>query len=182
MNLPDRSVRAVPLPEASRATRFYPRTDLADAYAVGLPDGAIDDPEQLARFILAQQPPWIGALLKLRDGLVAGFGLKTVGQLRQATPASGERRIDFFRIFETHPHEILIGEDDSHLDFRLSVMTQPAPGAQGRQIVLSTVVHCHNTLGRAYIALIAPFHRRIVQASLARAARTGWPLRERPAA
>jgi Protein of unknown function (DUF2867) len=41
--------------------------------------------------------------------------------------------------------------------------------------VVSTVVHCHNRLGRTYITLIAPFHRRVVEAGLRRAARLGWP-------
>jgi hypothetical protein len=36
-------------------------------------------------------------------------------------------------------------------------------------------VHCHNRLGRIYITLIAPFHRLVVEASLRRAARLGWP-------
>ncbi|HEV3177687.1 MAG TPA: DUF2867 domain-containing protein [Stellaceae bacterium] len=34
-----------------------------------------------------------------------------------------------------------------------------------------TVVHCHNRLGRTYLAVIAPFHRAIAQANLERAAR-----------
>jgi hypothetical protein len=41
--------------------------------------------------------------------------------------------------------------------------------------VATTVVHCHNTLGRVYLAVIAPFHRRIVRSALQRAARRGWP-------
>jgi len=33
------------------------------------------------------------------------------------------------------------------------------------------VVHCHNRLGRIYLATIAPFHRVIVPASLEQAAK-----------
>ncbi len=33
------------------------------------------------------------------------------------------------------------------------------------------MVHCHNLLGRTYLSVIAPFHRRVVKASLDRAAR-----------
>jgi hypothetical protein len=36
-------------------------------------------------------------------------------------------------------------------------------------------VHCHNLLGRAYLFVIAPFHRLVVKASLRRAAHIGWP-------
>ena len=34
-----------------------------------------------------------------------------------------------------------------------------------------TVVHCHNRLGRTYLAVIAPFHRTILLANLERAVR-----------
>jgi hypothetical protein len=34
-----------------------------------------------------------------------------------------------------------------------------------------TVVHCHNRLGRTYLAVIAPFHRAIARANLEQAAR-----------
>ena len=69
-----------------------------------------------------------------------------------------------------------------HLDFRLSVLHETLPAVDGSasQVVLSTVVHCHNRLGRLYILLIAPFHRAIVQATLRRAARTGWPTALKP--
>ena len=34
-----------------------------------------------------------------------------------------------------------------------------------------TVVHCHNRLGRTYLAVIAPVHRTILLANLERAVR-----------
>jgi len=69
-----------------------------------------------------------------------------------------------------------LGEDDKHLDFRLSVLRSPdLSPTLGGQLTVSTVVHCHNLLGRAYILVIAPFHRLVVKASLRRAARIGWP-------
>src|SRR6218665_1202136 len=119
-------VLAIPLPPESRVVDRYPRTDLADAFAVDLPEGTISDPEALARFVLAQQPGWVAALMKLRDLLVAGFGLKTAAQLQAATGA-GTRRIHIFRIYETHAREIVLGEDDRHLDFRLSLLYRPPP-------------------------------------------------------
>jgi hypothetical protein len=169
-------VTPVALPAESAITRAYSRVNLADAYAVALPAGTVADPEVLARFLFSQQPPWVAGLMALRDGLVSLFGLKT----GKALAALGEReqasRVGIFKIYSRSPTEIVLGEDDNHLDFRLSVLcpAASAPGAE-RRLVLSTVVHCHNRLGRAYILLIAPFHRRIVQASLRRAALQGWP-------
>ena len=61
--------------------------------------------------------------------------------------------------------------------FRASALYQPAvpSGAGGARLVLSAVVHCHNALGRGYLAVIAPFHRRVARSLLRHAARIGWP-------
>lgn len=170
------SVTAVPVPAASRIAGFYARTDLIDAYAVTLPEHASRDPETLARFVFSRLPPWALALMAVRDALVAGFGLKTSRQLRPVTPRQQSERVGLFRIYTRETTEIVLGEDDRHLDFRLSLLcTEPTAQSPQRQLVLSTAVHCHNRLGRVYITLIAPFHRRIVRACLRQAARGGWP-------
>jgi len=170
------AVTAVPLPPASRATRFYAAPNLADAYAVRLPEGATHDPEQLARFMFATQAPWVARLLWVRDRIMSVFGVKTTDQLRAST-GSSVRRIAFFRLYEQDASEVLLGEDDSHLDFRVSVRCEPVAGAH-HQVIATTVVRCHNTLGRLYLLVIAPFHRQVVRSALHRAARTGWPLQE----
>ena len=171
------SVSSVALPSESRVSRMYKTTDLADAYAIRLPKDAITDPELLARFLFSQQAPWVATLMRLRDALVAGFGLKTSKQLQKPDGSSGDKRIYIFKIYETSSHEILLGEDDKHLDFRLSVLhqTRTVSAESTPYLIVSTVVHCHNRLGRAYILLIAPFHRLVVRSGLRRAARAGWP-------
>ncbi|MEP7298288.1 MAG: DUF2867 domain-containing protein [Burkholderiales bacterium] len=170
------AVAAVPLPPGSRATTFYRAPNLADAYAVRLPEHATHDPEALARFMFATQAPWVARLLRLRDLVVGVVGLKTTRQLQSEPAANTARRISFFRIYEQDAHEILLGEDDSHLDFRVSVRCEPIAGAP--HVVATTVVQCHNALGRLYILVIAPFHRLVVRSALQRAARAGWPRKE----
>jgi len=167
----------VPLPAESSIAKAYASMNLADAYSIELPAGASTNPELLARFIFAHQAPWIGRLMAVRDALVAGFGLKTAGHLASLDVESGAGRLSIFKIYSTSPTEVVLGEDDKHLDFRLSVLcsAQSSPGAK-RHLTLSTVVHCHNRLGRFYIFFIAPFHRLVVQSSLRSAARVGWPL------
>jgi hypothetical protein len=173
----DPLVAAVGLPKDSRIGSFYPAPHLADAYAVALAHDTIGDPERLARFLFAQQPAWIGRLMTLRDALVAGLGLKTARQLKALDTGGGSRRVGIFKIYETTPNEVILGEDDRHLDFRVSVLYRPQANGTAAvpQLVVSTVVCCHNRLGRNYIKLIAPFHRRVVQAGLRRASHIGWP-------
>ena len=178
MNSTDFSVTAVALPEAASIRTMYASTDLADAYAIRLPAHASSDPEQLARLILSNQAPWVGQLMRMRDAIVGRLGIKTAQQLQNAPDAAVGGRIYMFKIYAKTAHEVVLGEDDSHLDFRLSVLHEPATTAAGStpRLIVSTVVHCHNRLGRAYIALIAPFHRAVVQSALRRAARSGWPV------
>ena len=167
--------RAVPLPPESRIAAIYARVKLADAYAIDLPPAAAPNPEVLARFVFAHQARWISFLMRIRGALVAPLGLKTASGLRSA--ATNGSRIGIFKVYEVTAVEVIMGEDDRHLDFRVSALYQsPVQGSTGRpRFVLSTVVHCHNRLGRCYIGLIAPFHRMIVQSYLRRAARIGWP-------
>ncbi|RKT21470.1 uncharacterized protein DUF2867 [Paraburkholderia sp. RAU2J] len=171
------TVQSVAVPVESAVTRLYHAPDLADAYAVRLPDNAIDNPELLARFVFAHQAGWVGRLMELRDALVARFGLKTSKQLRAQAAGRSREHVDIFRIYTRSAHEIILGENDSHLDFRVSVLQQTRETRDGRSryLVLSTVVHCHNGLGRFYILAIAPFHRMVVRSALRRAARMGWP-------
>ncbi|KQQ56813.1 hypothetical protein ASF84_06470 [Pseudomonas sp. Leaf127] len=163
-------ITSVPIPSRSGLTHLYTSMHLADAFAIRLPPGTSRSPELLARFILSHRPAWVGWLIKVRDTVVACLGLKTAKHL-----GSLANRIGVFNVYSTNPTEILLGEDDKHLDFRISVLCTEAPEGSN-QLVFSTVVHCHNAIGRAYIFIISPFHRLIVKASLLRAARVGWPL------
>ena len=174
-------VRPVALPAQSGIAHLYSSVNLADAFAVRLPLSASRDPDQLARFIFAHQPSWIGNLTRIRDAIVACFGLKTARHLATLAGDSANGRVGIFKVYSTNATEVVLGEDDKHLDFRVSVLCsiEPAPES-GRQLTLSTVVHCHNLLGRAYILVIAPFHRMVVKASLRRAASVGWPQAANP--
>jgi len=110
----------------------------------------------------------------MRDAIVGLFGLKTAAALRSDT-SPRTPRVGIFRIYETHADEVVLGEDDSHLDFRVAVSRSAAADGQPEVLTTVTVVHCHNLLGRTYIRVIAPFHRKVVRSALERAARSGWP-------
>ena len=169
-------VKPVPLPAQSPVATVYEAMDLADAFATRLPFGTSSDPEVLWRFLISQQPSWIGWLTNVRDAIVACFGLKTAKHLATLPGDGRTDRIGIFKVYQRTETEIVLGEDDKHLDFRLSVLrTLDLPPALGGQLTVSTVVHCHNLLGRAYILVIAPFHRLVVKASLRHAASIGWP-------
>jgi Protein of unknown function (DUF2867) len=175
-----RGVREVPPPAESGVASWFDAADLADAFAV--PIDAADvakGVDSLARSALGDPAPWIRLLLGLRDALVAGFGVKTSQEVRRAAIADNAERIDFFRILARSDRELILGEDDRHLDFRLSLLLRVRPDGSGDELVATTVVHCHNALGRMYLALIAGFHRLVVIGNLSRASKKGWRIEPR---
>lgn len=121
---------AVSIPSDARAHSFYATPYLADAYAISLPPDVVANPEQLARYVFENQPAWVDTLMGLRDTLVAGFGLKTAKQLAAPSAGKTNKRVGIFKIYASSAQEVFLGEDDSHLDFRISVQLRPAPSRQ----------------------------------------------------
>lgn len=162
---------AVALPAESRIVSLVAGSDLADSFAITLPATSTRDVLALSRCALGHPAPWVSALLAIRDSIVRPFGVKTTGELRTASPAD---RIDIFRIHSVSENEVIVGEDDCHLDFRASILLRRKRDSQD-ELIVTTVVHCHNVPGRLYLAIILPFHRLIARAMLDGAARRGWP-------
>ncbi|WP_084069582.1 DUF2867 domain-containing protein [Paraburkholderia heleia] len=120
----DAKIEQASLPSASQLTSSHGRADFADAFSIDLPNAASQDAECIARHIFDHQPEWIATLLKLRDWFVRPFGLKRAADLWVA----GGDKVNIFRVFGRYPNEIVLGEDDMHLNFRLSVLVQPPSG------------------------------------------------------
>ena len=82
-------------------------------------------------------------------------------------------RVGIFRIRHLSDTEVVMGQDDKHLDVQVSICKQPAAPGTAPRVVLSTVVHIHNTLGHAYMAVITPIHRVIARGTAQRLADHG---------
>ena len=162
--------QAVPVPSDSVLAPLFGGADLLDAYAIQLPAGANDDLEALARAGFERQAWWIRGLTRMRDAMMVPVGVKSSRAVGAAAVARGPV-ISFFPLLSKSARELVVGEDDRHLDFRVAILLR-AGAAGGRELVVVTVVHCHNLLGRTYLAVITPFHRVIARASLEQAARS----------
>jgi hypothetical protein len=131
----------------------------ADAFRIAV-DGPPLDARIAAQRMMGRSPRWIESLLSLRNALVAPFGLKTSGAGDQG--AGG--LIGIFPVLIETPDRLVAGFNDSHLDFR--VVVDVTASAQGQQVTATTLVRTHNFLGRAYLAIIMPFHRLVVRSLL----------------
>ena len=121
------------------------------------------DARHAAEAMVARQPRWIEWLLALRNFIVAPLGLKTSG----AADGAARDMIGIFPVVSETPERLVAGFNDKHLDFRLVVDVASAGAV--RSITATTLVLTHNRFGRAYLAVILPFHRLIVPALLRKA-------------
>ncbi|WP_431048492.1 DUF2867 domain-containing protein [Roseateles sp. L2-2] len=168
-------VRRVDPPTDSRLAPSYAGANLADAFAIALSDNAPDDAMALARATLADPPWWFRALLAIRDAAVKPLGLKTSAAMRHHLDEIGVEHVDIFRVLSSTRDEAIFGEQDQHLDFKLSILIRrvdgPSAGSTRREAIATTVVNCHNRLGRFYLALILPGHVLVVRSHLKAAAK-----------
>ncbi|MEM9622860.1 MAG: DUF2867 domain-containing protein [Pseudomonadota bacterium] len=169
------SVNKVALPANSRLQGYIAAGDFIDCYAVA---SALD--ARAAADIALNFPAWTRGLLALRNTLVAPFGLATDGSATQGLATEGAttgesesvEQIGLFPIDptpaeNTAPDELLVGFNDKHLNFRISIL------ATGHQVHLATWVHPHNLGGHLYLGLVMPFHIVIVRDALQRVAAAG---------
>jgi hypothetical protein len=138
---------------------LLPDAQFIDAHRVDIGDADIDAREACVRMVL-HPPRWIDVLLRLRNILVSPFGLKTSGE---GAPAPGGL-IGLFPVVSETSERLVAGFNDYHLDFRLVVDVSHV--AEGRQVTSTTLVRTHNLLGRAYLALIMPFHKLVVRSMM----------------
>lgn len=144
-------VHEVHVPATPLLADALPRVDWSDAYAVPCRPGSPSDPQQWASAVFRSPPFWIRTLLGARELLVGAVGIDRAGR-------------SAFDTVRRSNDEVLLGIDQSHLDFRASVLREPS------RVVLSTVVQVHNRRGRAYWAVVRRVHPWVVQAMLRRAA------------
>jgi Protein of unknown function (DUF2867) len=148
-------------PDASTAPLLVGAT-FADAFSIDINEPGVDASTAAER-AFATSPPWIEKLLAVRNAVVRPFGLKGTKEARKIS----RDHIGFFPCLSRSAERVVMGFDDSHLDFRVAVdVATLADGLQ--RVTATTLVRTHNTFGRAYLATIMPFHKLIVRTMLAR--------------
>ncbi len=143
------------------------RIDYQDTFGCDLPP---DGPELhvMARAIFGTSPGIVRTMMRLRDMLVGPLGLKTASGINASSPEPSSppeigQRIGLFTLRAMDDRTLLFMERDRHLDFVVRLRRSDAEGQPARaQLHLSTCVQFHNAFGRAYFAVVRPFHARIV--------------------
>lgn len=112
-------------------------------------------------------------LFAIRNKIVGLFGLKTSGQRSNKQKLLGSFKCEpgdqlgLFKVFHKTENELVLGEDDKHLDFRVSLFLDRLQDDTGRKsLTITTTVKFNNLFGRVYFLFVRPLHKLIVPAML----------------
>lgn len=173
------TVRAAKLPVSSALVPMRTAGGFLDCYYTNAVPTALTAREA-TDIALGAFPAWVKMLMAVRNRLVAPFGIKTGGAnnappgLTEKSLGTGEKcpenmdetsmpgRVGIFKVYSQSQAEVILGGDDKHLDFRVSIMRHDGG------IYLATWVLPHNLFGRIYLCVILPFHKVICRHAVAR--------------
>jgi hypothetical protein len=122
----------------------------------------------IGKLFLTSSPQWVNSLMTLRNKIVGIFGLKTAVQ-KQGDNFKFEpgEQLDIFKLYNITENELIMGEDDKHLNFRVSLLLDEVTNnTNKKRIILTTMVEFKNLFGRLYFLPVKPFHQLIVKETL----------------
>lgn len=143
--------------------KLFSRVDFADTFATTNQRGSL---EEIGNAIFNRSPKWVNGLFKLRNRIVRYFGLKTSIPADYHNAFEEGGYIRFFKILHILENEIVLGANDTHLDFRAVINRTDDPEFN---IKVTTLVRFNNKMGRIYMSLVGPFHRLVVRRMLSQA-------------
>lgn len=124
--------------------------------------------EDVGKAFFTSEPTWIKRLFAIRNKLVKMFGLKIPKaitdrqKLLDNFKCNVGESMGFFQVFAKNDHELILGEDDKHLNFRVSLYINN--NGINQDLIVTTVVQFNQWAGKLYFLFVKPFHRLIVPA------------------
>lgn len=126
---------------------------------------------ELGKAFFTSAPTWVAQLFAFRNKIAKVFGLKVGEDLQEQDRQQlldnfrcevGEQ-VGLFKVFAKTDSEVILGEDDKHLNFRISLLAEPLTiDPKKKKLTISTTVKFNNWLGRLYFLPVKPFHSIIV--------------------
>ena len=133
------------------------KIDFADTFSTTNRTNTI---EEITNLIFNTTPKWVDSLFVLRNKIAGWFGLKTdlPQDFNENFKVGGY--INFFKIYSISDTAVILGADDSHLNFRALINNDQS---ESYNIKVVTLVEYNNLKGKIYMKIIKPFHRQIVK-------------------
>ncbi|WP_431609981.1 DUF2867 domain-containing protein [Chryseobacterium sp. 'Rf worker isolate 10'] len=165
-------IKKTEFPEESILSKGKKDFDYIDSFEGELTNRGNIDITEVGKTFFTSVPKWGKKMFVFRNNVVRLFGLKTGAETENKLTKNdfkyevGEH-IGLFKVFDKTNNEIILGEDDKHLDFRVSLLFDKNKDDQEENsLTISTAVKFHNWLGLLYFLPVRPFHKLIVPAML----------------
>jgi len=164
------TVNNMELPDKSILKKDEKHYDYIDSYQSEFVDKNNNiSPTEIGKAFFSSGPKWVEKLFVLRNKIVGLFGLKTSEnitdrqkQLDNFKCEPGEQ-LGLFKVFTKTNNEVVLGEDDKHLNFRVSLLLdQLFNETDKKTLTITTTVEFNNWFGRLYFLPVRPFHKLIV--------------------
>lgn len=124
---------------------------------------------EIGKSFFISGPKWIEKLFATRNMIVGLLGLKTSGNIINRQKQLDDFKCDpgeqlgLFKVFSRTDNEVVLGEDDKHLNFRVSLLLdQLLNEPHKKTLTITTTVEFNNWFGRVYFLPVRPFHKLIV--------------------
>ncbi|WP_298486742.1 DUF2867 domain-containing protein [uncultured Maribacter sp.] len=136
---------------------ILPKIDFSDTFST---TNHINNIEEITKLVFNITPKWINSLFALRNKIVGLFGLKMEipNDYNEQYKVGGY--IKFFKIFSISDSEVILGIDDSHLNFRAVINNDKS---NSNNIKVITLVEYNNLKGKIYMKIIKPFHKQVLK-------------------
>jgi len=150
-------VKVESTPKTEGIRYALPQVNFTDTFST---TNHLDSLKTVSKLVFGTMPKWVEFLMKLRNNIVKVFGLKTEKPEDFHSEFKVGGYVGFFQIFSIQHNEIILGADDKHLNFRVSLYNS---NENQFNIKVTTLVEYNNRFGEIYMFIVRPFHHLIVK-------------------
>ena len=160
-------IEKVPVPRQSELQAAIRQAHYCDCYRMAVPTTNITLDDAVRAFFHGA-PAWVRLAMVMRDKVMGHFGYHTQGP-EPPHDLAGVRfepgtTLGLFHIFARYQQELIMGSDDRHLNFLVSILLVKEPDRTW--VYITTTVQLHNAMGRLYFALIKRPHQLVVRSMM----------------
>ncbi|MDB5012926.1 MAG: hypothetical protein JWQ25_1128 [Daejeonella sp.] len=164
-------ISACSLPDKSFIQSSFTVIDYRDAYTAEFLFPADLSIDECVQAFFNSAPKWVTGLMNFRNKMVKSLGLKTSGIFDKEEQKANFKvevgnGLGLFKILKKSPKEVMMGEDDKHLNFRVSLLLTKEDSFNNYRLTLSTAVKMNNLFGKMYFLPVKPIHKLIVPVML----------------
>ncbi len=146
-----------------KSNLLFEKLDFSDTFSTTNQD---DNLEEISNLVFNNFPKWIMFLMNMRNGIAKYLGLKTniPDDYNEDFRVGGY--VKFFKIYDLSDDEIIMGADDSHLNFRAVINLT---NVDSYNVKVTTLVKFNNKMGYYYMKVVKPFHRWVLMSMVGHA-------------